>query len=231
MFPLAKGQRQRALDEGPLPFLFNMKAQRGRGAVPDVPRGGERQVLRGEGPAQAPGRQGILQDGARSTWRRPSCCRRGSRCSPRTARAAASSLPLNSQQAERPGNRTTSSRGGPYRAGRCRRIRPPRPRDRGMPGRGPAGRPGRSGVETTRVVPDGMIRPPGSRASAMTPRAPGPAIVAPELPGRGRGSGAGTGGRTPGCLTAPSAVLIITPVSHSLIRPAPAASRRAAGTR
>ena len=27
MFPLAKGQRQRALDEGPLPFLFNMKAQ------------------------------------------------------------------------------------------------------------------------------------------------------------------------------------------------------------
>jgi TIGR03009 family protein len=27
IFPLAKGQRQRALDEGPLPFLFNMKAQ------------------------------------------------------------------------------------------------------------------------------------------------------------------------------------------------------------
>jgi TIGR03009 family protein len=26
-FPLAKGERQRALDEGPLPFLFNMKAQ------------------------------------------------------------------------------------------------------------------------------------------------------------------------------------------------------------
>ncbi len=27
LFPLDKGQRQRALDEGPLPFLFNMKAQ------------------------------------------------------------------------------------------------------------------------------------------------------------------------------------------------------------
>ena len=27
IFPLAKGQRQRALDEGPLPFLFNMKAE------------------------------------------------------------------------------------------------------------------------------------------------------------------------------------------------------------
>ena len=27
IFPLAKGERQRALDEGPLPFLFNMKAQ------------------------------------------------------------------------------------------------------------------------------------------------------------------------------------------------------------
>lgn len=27
VFPLAKGERQRALDEGPLPFLFNMKAQ------------------------------------------------------------------------------------------------------------------------------------------------------------------------------------------------------------
>lgn len=27
IFPLAKGQRQRALDEGPLPFLFNMKAK------------------------------------------------------------------------------------------------------------------------------------------------------------------------------------------------------------
>jgi TIGR03009 family protein len=27
IFPLAKGQRQRALDEGPLPFLFNMKVQ------------------------------------------------------------------------------------------------------------------------------------------------------------------------------------------------------------
>ncbi len=26
IFPLAKGERQRALDEGPLPFLFNMKA-------------------------------------------------------------------------------------------------------------------------------------------------------------------------------------------------------------
>ena len=27
VFPLAKGERQRALDEGPLPFLFNMKAE------------------------------------------------------------------------------------------------------------------------------------------------------------------------------------------------------------
>jgi TIGR03009 family protein len=27
VFPLAKGERQRALDEGPLPFLFNMKAR------------------------------------------------------------------------------------------------------------------------------------------------------------------------------------------------------------
>jgi TIGR03009 family protein len=27
IFPLAKGERQRALDEGPLPFLFNMRAQ------------------------------------------------------------------------------------------------------------------------------------------------------------------------------------------------------------
>ncbi len=27
IFPLAKGERQRALDEGPLPFLFNMKAK------------------------------------------------------------------------------------------------------------------------------------------------------------------------------------------------------------
>jgi TIGR03009 family protein len=27
VYPLAKGERQRALDEGPLPFLFNMKAQ------------------------------------------------------------------------------------------------------------------------------------------------------------------------------------------------------------
>ncbi len=27
IFPLAKGERQRALDEGPLPFLFNMKAR------------------------------------------------------------------------------------------------------------------------------------------------------------------------------------------------------------
>jgi TIGR03009 family protein len=27
VFPLAKGERQRALEEGPLPFLFNMKAQ------------------------------------------------------------------------------------------------------------------------------------------------------------------------------------------------------------
>ncbi len=27
IYPLAKGERQRALDEGPLPFLFNMKAQ------------------------------------------------------------------------------------------------------------------------------------------------------------------------------------------------------------
>ncbi len=30
VFPLAKEQRQRALDEGPLPFLFNMKAERAK---------------------------------------------------------------------------------------------------------------------------------------------------------------------------------------------------------
>ena len=47
VYPLAKEQRQRALDEGPLPFLFNMKAEQGRGAVRDDTAEREGQVLPG----------------------------------------------------------------------------------------------------------------------------------------------------------------------------------------
>ena len=35
IFPLDKDQRKRALEEGPLPFLFNMRAADATAALPD----------------------------------------------------------------------------------------------------------------------------------------------------------------------------------------------------
>ena len=63
VYPLAKEQRQRALDEGPLPFLFNMKAQEAKDTLQHEDPQPEREILLDPGRTEAQGRPGSLQEG------------------------------------------------------------------------------------------------------------------------------------------------------------------------
>ena len=63
VFPLGKGERQRALDEGPLPFLFNMKAKEAEARYQMLFMGEDQKTYAVKIYPQAPGRQGVVQGG------------------------------------------------------------------------------------------------------------------------------------------------------------------------
>ena len=78
---------------------------------------------------------------ARSTWRRSTCCRRGSRCSPRTARAARTFG--SSRRPERVGRRPCFQ-GRPLKGWKVIRNPDAQGQPRGMRGEAAPGRPARA---------------------------------------------------------------------------------------
>ena len=75
VFPLAKEQRQRALDEGPLPFLFNMKAEKAKARYEMKLIEREPEILLGSGPIPSSRRIRKRSGRPRSSWIRSGCCR------------------------------------------------------------------------------------------------------------------------------------------------------------
>ena len=74
IFPLAKGERQRALDEGPLPFLFNMKAEEAEARYQMFfEKENEKHYTVKVLPKVQEDRESFKM--AFSTWRRRTCCR------------------------------------------------------------------------------------------------------------------------------------------------------------